>query len=1023
MQFPLARFQLALASAALLTLAACSGGSSTPAAPTATTLPPAEVTSVSGVVADGLIKGATVCYDLNDNGVCDTGEPTSSTTNDKGVYQLSVPAAEAGKHGIIAMVPATAEDQDNPGVPVGTAFTMKSPPQTDTSKPVHVTPITTAVAEIMTAAGTKDPAAAIEQVKQQLGLTASPLDNFVAARDTGTQDQKDEAARTSKMAQILVEITKEVVKVTTAANVGDEGARALNRQTMLNTLSNLADTVANQGSGTTANALAKTVLTNQGLTTATAVVQAAIAVQVAKATTDTAPASSGPVSFITLRDLNYTNASNWNYRIFTGTDVADADGFKYTNDLRRATAAGADVPYNRDASYFNTTAGKWYECPSDGYLTIQSKDATATTDASSLGCRTYAGTSKRTNESIAGSNMRDVVTRIRASGLPRGTGTSTYATWGPDPSLVSSTATFPAGSVLRYQVDSPTATPDGHSLSSKARVPRDPTKAFDLWPFAANLDEYISYYSGDLTGSTTINGGNTDGLRDIPFPSLATATRSGAKNYRVAYKATSATGGMARFYLCGRSTEVGTVGFTRDCVATGADTTYTIETKADARLIRLATYPAENEGFHKSRRVMVERAGAVFYGFKDSLLTTTTIRLNKDAWVALRTALAIPPHTDPSAPVPVEAASWLRDMRENIDGSFNYRLIKSTGSGTGTTNEIRKFISSMGTSLPWYRNSLFLNGSGWDEACPNNGINIGTFSSSPRSGTSCNGLFTDTSTGFDVDISSRTMASVFAEIRLFSGRDGSSDYSNYGPTPSTGNAFLNTATFPAGSTMRYQVITNTGTTDNIAVPNRVDTNSPAGSVLNTNDAVGVPPSPTTALPYTSWTFVTTLADMVAAYSGDFVTGQVINGVTTLGLYSYFPTPNTNTNPAYTGQRRIRAAFQGTATAGAVRYYLCDQAAGSLFTTNCTQTGTGTYAVAPSGGKNVLRFTNLPSDLNTVGAFERVFVENAGSVYFGGRGLVGRKNQSIRLNETAYNAFFSAVSQTPPTVTCTVAPCP
>ena len=34
--------------------------------------PPVQVT-VSGVVADGPLKDATVCYDLNDNSTCDTG--------------------------------------------------------------------------------------------------------------------------------------------------------------------------------------------------------------------------------------------------------------------------------------------------------------------------------------------------------------------------------------------------------------------------------------------------------------------------------------------------------------------------------------------------------------------------------------------------------------------------------------------------------------------------------------------------------------------------------------------------------------------------------------------------------------------------------------------------------------------------------------------------------------------------------------------------------------------------------------
>src|SRR5205814_6523683 len=102
-------------------LAACGGGGST-------TPPPVQPTSVtiSGVAADGPLQGATACYDLNDNGACDSGEPSSGPTDAAGRFSFDVDAAVAGQHRVVVVVPATAVDKDT-GSAVGTAFTLQSP--------------------------------------------------------------------------------------------------------------------------------------------------------------------------------------------------------------------------------------------------------------------------------------------------------------------------------------------------------------------------------------------------------------------------------------------------------------------------------------------------------------------------------------------------------------------------------------------------------------------------------------------------------------------------------------------------------------------------------------------------------------------------------------------------------------------------------------------------------------------------------------------------------------------------------
>ena len=132
-----------LASAALL--GGCGGGSDS--STTAPPPPPPAPTAVSitGKVVDGPLSGATACYDLNDNGVCDSGEPVSTATGADGAFTLSVQPADAGMHRIVVQVPATAVDATT-GAAVGTAFTLQAPATgTTTAHSVFVSPLTTLV--------------------------------------------------------------------------------------------------------------------------------------------------------------------------------------------------------------------------------------------------------------------------------------------------------------------------------------------------------------------------------------------------------------------------------------------------------------------------------------------------------------------------------------------------------------------------------------------------------------------------------------------------------------------------------------------------------------------------------------------------------------------------------------------------------------------------------------------------------------------------------------------------------------
>jgi trimeric autotransporter adhesin len=1018
LQIPRSATLLALAAAlsGSLLLGACGGGGggeSTPPVVTPPVVTPPVVTppiSLAGVVADGLIKGARVCYDLNDNGLCDTGEPVSSDTDSKGAYTLAVPAEQAGKHAVIAIVPVGAVDADTGTVT--TPYTLKAPPQVDTSKSLFVSPITTIVLDVMQASGTTDTVAAIQQVKLELGMTISPLDNFIALRDTGSAVERADAARVGTIAQIVTAVRQEVQKTAEAAQVPPTNTQALLSVVVINNLSKLAESVAELGTKT-ASASAATLVASNGITSATVAAQAQVAVIVASAKAETTTASVTPVPFVTLRDFRYTNAANWNYRVFTGDDVADSQGFKFANEVRKTLKNNVDVPFNRNAAYWLATENRWYSCPSSGYKVIRTGPPNSSGETTSDYCsNAFTDKFKRTNIDIAGRTMASVVNEIRGSGLP------SYDTWGPTVSqLTNASATFPAGSILRYQVSTNLTTPDSHNLFDKVRVFKDTTKSsFGEWPFASSLDEMLQYYQGGFSGS--VGGSSTDGLGEIADASVTDPNLQKLKNFRVSFQSTGTTTGNVRFYLCRRNlAPPAGNGFTNCSGATTPilTSTYTITTQGDARVLRFAAFPSELEAFRKFRRIYVERSGAVMYGGKDIIQTTTTIRMNKAAWDALRAQVpGVTAHLDPTPPVASESGVWLRDMREgtNASGSdtFNIRAFKWTSNpaGTGGTSDEVRLNLVNGTPTAFARNTQYLIGGVWkdadgvDQQCPSNGIGISTFTNSPRGGTFCN-YSTDTATSFDADISGKAISTTVADMRRFGSFDFGRDFSSYGPSiPSnstdTVDIAYNAAVFPPGSFIRYQAGMTTSSAPQLFTGNQVLN----GTVSFAN-----------------------LSAMRASFAGNYGSGSATGG-RTLGVYSY----QSNSTPAAgtTGQKRLRVAFDPASGSTAMRWYLCDQSSTTTFTIGCNAVLDSTWSVTTEGGKNVLRFASTPPGIDAQRNSRTLLIEHNSSVYVGSEDVLNNKTYSQRLNAVATNAIFRILTgnsnfDIATKSTCTAGPCP
>ena len=175
-----------LAAAMVTALVACGGGGSGGLSVANS------VSTMSGIVIDGLIEKAKVCLDLNGNLICDTGEPFDMSDAD-GKYSISYSGSVDGLH-VIAEVTADSKDKDDLGKTIGEAgkeaFNLASP----AAKPEVVTPLTTLVTHAMVADTTiKSDAAGLQKaeeiVKANTGLTTTLLgNNFVEKNDKETQN-------------------------------------------------------------------------------------------------------------------------------------------------------------------------------------------------------------------------------------------------------------------------------------------------------------------------------------------------------------------------------------------------------------------------------------------------------------------------------------------------------------------------------------------------------------------------------------------------------------------------------------------------------------------------------------------------------------------------------------------------------------------------------------------------------------------------------------------------------------------
>ena len=954
----------ALCATAVL-LSACLGGSDE-----ADPVPPAEV-AFSGVVADGPLQGATVCHDQNDNDACEPGEPQAVTGSD-GKYQFSVLASLAGAHGVVAVVPATAIDKDT-GAAVGAAFTMKAPPSgSNAAQAVFVSPLTTVVADTATANGSTV-AEATAAVQAQLGLAVSPLADFTAA---GADAGLGVAARA--VGQVMISTARLAADAGVAAAPAARLVREAAAQQLPVLAAALAAAPADASTAERAAAAAAAVAAALNLSSSTV---AAIAEQVGK------PAGPADVAgpFISVRRLAYTDANNYSYVLFTGdSSQTSTDGRFTAHEARRNLSNGVHTPFSRNQMYW--TGSSWLVCDNGWKVITVIKPGTATTPQQSSYCGARNDSQVKT-EDIAGKTLREVITRLRAYPLHDSVGSTTDASglpvnWGPDPALLPAEAVFPAGAQSSTRsLNADIGNTDRIELTVKPTV-RWPDGVFRQ---ATTLAHYGGMPGNLVDAAATITFSNTAFVDDEPLAEQADAALEKLKRWRIGL---DVAGLKARFYRCDlRIADQASI----NC-SPMADATLAISTQGGIRLLRVASgYPAALKQALFRQRFWAEYAGTVFRGTTDLQRTRHDQRLNLVAWTTLHTALGIPAHTEPDAPVTSGPFAQLRSFSFTDVNNYSTRIFTGDDSvldanGDAAADDQHKTVSA-GVDQPFVRNRAYWTGTEWYD-CPSSGPVISFKPTAPNRAIFCKGYIDERTLALTLSLGGRLMSDVVNEIRGYGSQDFGTSYGGWGPRPADHPQLASTR-FPAGATMDYR--------GNLAIATSEGIATAAG------DQVRVAPSATSSAAYATWPFAGSLEDMLASYPGSLL-GTVLNGNTTLFVHAYTETPS---NAAFTNRVEIRVAFD--ANGSKARFTSNNRLVSNGFSTNYNTLFDTTYSIETVGGVRLLKFAAMPDGFDSRFLFVRRFAERNGAVWFAFKDRVSPDtNWSIRLNGTATGALRTAL---------------
>ena len=154
-------------------------------------------TTFSGLVADGYLVNAQVCLDLNNNKVCDDGEPSALTT-EGGAFSFDASQSQIDNNPVILEATAGITIDEDTGVAVTKDFVLTAPAGSE-----FVSPLTTLVqAEIEAGSSVEQ---AIQDIQALLDTDADLLEDYVAKEESGDADAAD-YRRLHEIAQVATQV-------------------------------------------------------------------------------------------------------------------------------------------------------------------------------------------------------------------------------------------------------------------------------------------------------------------------------------------------------------------------------------------------------------------------------------------------------------------------------------------------------------------------------------------------------------------------------------------------------------------------------------------------------------------------------------------------------------------------------------------------------------------------------------------------------------------------------------------------
>ncbi len=177
--------------------------------------------SLTGQAADGYLEQARVCLDINDNRVCDAGDPTT-TTGEDGQYTLPITAGQDDGHSVLVEVVENVTVDKDTGTAIAKGYTLMAP----AGEHGFISPLTTMVQNKLDANPTLSKDEAKGAVKRDLNIAADDtLDlgsNYVEEKaNTGNSAElRNQMKRLHSVAQVIARtIGTNIAAVETAIGI------------------------------------------------------------------------------------------------------------------------------------------------------------------------------------------------------------------------------------------------------------------------------------------------------------------------------------------------------------------------------------------------------------------------------------------------------------------------------------------------------------------------------------------------------------------------------------------------------------------------------------------------------------------------------------------------------------------------------------------------------------------------------------------------------------------------------------